>query len=332
MRNKNYNEIEEARKKRYKKKRRKENFVLVSAVCLAIIVFLGAKYTLTVFNENKTKMAKSNLSSNKNNENERNNTKDNELNNDKKNENEIDFSQNGNHIKAAESYAYDTSEMREYILSNKEYTGKKLVFLTFDDGVAPGTTDKVLDILKEKQVPATFFIVGKTLNDAAKPYLERELKEGHAIAIHSFTHDYGKLYPSRVPNPDVIKQEAEKTHNRLKELLGNNFNSKVWRYPGGHSSWPGLDAAGNGDEVLRNMGLEWIDWNCLCGDGEPLKTRPTTQEEMLKFLKKSLKYWKQQDIAVVLMHDSTGKDLTVQTLPSIIDHFKSEGYEFGILK
>ena len=217
-------------------------------------------------------------------------------------------------------------------MSKKEYTGKKMVFLTFDDGVTPGVTDKALDILKEKQVPATFFVVGKTLNDQAKPYLERQLKEGHGIAIHSFSHDYNKLYPKRVPNPATIKEEAEKTMLRLKELLGDKFNTKVWRYPGGHMSWKGLENAGNGDETLKSLGLEWIDWNSLSGDAEPLKVRPTNKEEMLKYVKTSLSYWKQQNVAVVLMHDSQGKNLTLETLSSIIDYFKSNGYEFGILK
>ena len=166
----------------------------------------------------------------------------------------------------------------------------------------------------------------------AKPYLERELKEGHGIAIHSFSHDYNKLYPKRVPNPATIKEEAEKTMLRLKELLGDKFNTRVWRYPGGHMSWKGLENAGNGDETLKSLGLEWIDWNSLSGDAEPLKVRPTNKEEMLKYVKTSLSYWKQQNVAVVLMHDSQGKNLTLETLPSIIDYFKSNGYEFGILK
>ncbi|WP_338817663.1 polysaccharide deacetylase family protein [Parvimonas micra] len=322
-------------KKKKKKRRRKENFVIITAVFLALFVFLGGKYVLSVMYQNKTQIQ------NKNNENEQKNTSDNnsegkqnttEKEPEKQDSNGIDFSESGSHIKSADSYAYDTAEIRDYIMSKKEYTGKKIVFLTFDDGVTPGITDKVLDILKEKQVPATFFIVGKTLNDQAKPYLERELKEGHGIAIHSFSHDYNKLYPNRVPNASVIKDEAEKTLSRLKELLGDKFNTGVWRYPGGHMSWKGLENAGNGDEVLKSLGLEWIDWNSLSGDAEPQKVRPTNKEEMLKYVKTSLSYWKQQNVAVVLMHDSQGKNLTVETLPSIIDYFKSNGYEFGILK
>ena len=331
FKNENKNGLKEnERKEKLKKKRRKENFILVSAVCLAIVVFLGSKYALSVYKENNSNVSQSKQNSEKQKDTitEKQTTTE-EI---KENTNGIDLSESGNFIKSAESYAYSVTEIREYILSNKEYNGKKMVFLTFDDGVTPGITDRVLDILKEKQVPATFFIVGKTLNDESKPYLERELKEGHSLAIHSFTHDYNKLYPGRVPNVNVIKEEAEKTLNRLKELLGDKFKTGVWRYPGGHMSWKGLDSQGNADEVLKQMGLEWIDWNSLNGDAEPLKTRPTTQGAMLEFVKTSLSYWKQQNVVVVLMHDSVGKELTVQTLPSIIEHFKSQGYEFGILK
>ena len=330
----NEEKIKIMRKKR-KKNRRKENFIIITAVFLALFIFLGGKYALDVIYQNKSQVQ------NKNNQNEQKETSDNnskekqsesEKETEQKDSSGIDFAESGNHIKSADSYAYDTAEIRDYIMSKKEYTGKKMVFLTFDDGVTPGVTDKALDILKEKQVPATFFVVGKTLNDQAKPYLERQLKEGHGIAIHSFSHDYNKLYPKRVPNPATIKEEAEKTMLRLKELLGDKFNTRVWRYPGGHMSWKGLENAGNGDETLKSLGLEWIDCNSLSGDAEPLKVRPTNKEEMLKYVKTSLSYWKQQNVAVVLMHDSQGKNLTLETLPSIIDYFKSNGYEFGILK
>lgn len=329
------NNKDEILKNQRKKRKKKENFIVLSAFLLAAIVFLGTKYTLNILNERKNTNISTKKNSNENNKNKNDNSDDkNEKPQDNKNNanNPLDLVENSNHTKAAAKYAYDTAEIRDYILSNKPYSGNKKVFLTFDDGVTPGITDKVLDILKEKQVPATFFIVGKTLNDGAKPYLERELKEGHAIAVHSFTHDYEILYPGRVPDVEAIKTEAEKTHNRLIELLGENFKSHVWRYPGGHLSWKGLDADGNGDDILKEMGFEWIDWNSLSGDAEPLKKRPTNEQEMMEFVKTSLTYWKQQNVVVLLMHDSQGKELTVKTLPMIIDHFKSQGFEFGILK
>lgn len=329
------NEKEKKQKQDKSEKNKKSNFVLISAVCLAIIVFLSINYALNIINENKTKISINKQEDNKE-EKDKNaelNKKDVSLKNEKENKNSnLDLSNEGGLLKSSEKYAYDTSEIRDYILSKKEYSGKKLVFLTFDDGVTPGITDKVLDVLKEKKVPATFFVVGKTLNNNSKEFLERELKEGHSIAIHSFTHDYSKLYPNRVADVNVIKNEAEKTYNRLKELLGDNFTTHVWRYPGGHMSWKDLEGENNADEVLKSMGINWIDWNCLCGDAEPLKTRPTNKEQMLNFTKKSLAYWKQKDVVVILMHDAIGKDLTLETLPDIIEYFKSDGYEFGILK
>lgn len=317
------------KKNNRKKNKKKENFIILSAFFLAAIFFLGGKYVLGVLNEQNNIKNNTKITENKKNN---TNVENKDVKIEEKKNNDLDLVENSNHINSASSYAYDTAEIRDYIMSNKEYSGNKKVFLTFDDGVTPGITDKVLDILKEKEVHATFFVVGKTLNDDAKPYLERELKEGHSIAIHSYTHDYEKLYPGRVPNPSVIKEEAEKTQNRLIELLGNNFKSHVWRYPGGHMSWKGLDGENNGDSVLKSLGLEWIDWNGMNGDAEPLKRRPTNENEMFEFVKTSIKYWKQQNVVVLLMHDSRGKDLTVKTLPKIIDHFKEQGFEFGILK
>lgn len=318
-----------------KKRKKKENFIVITAFLLAAVVFLGTKYTLGVLEERNNYSIKKQTTV----DNNKNKKVDNNVNNNSSqkdtsiiNKSNIDLVDNSNHIRSASTYAYDTAEIRDYIMSNKEYTGNKKVFLTFDDGVTPGITDKILDILKEKEVHATFFIVGKTLSDNSKPYLERELKEGHSIAIHSFTHDYEKLYPNRIPSTETIKTEAEKTQNRLRELLGDNFKSHVWRYPGGHMSWQGLENENNGDDVLKNLGMEWIDWNSMNGDAEPLNKRPTNETEMLEMVKNSLLYWKQQDVVVILMHDSPGKELTIKSLPAIIDHFKSQGFEFGILK
>lgn len=126
--------------------------------------------------------------------------------------------------------------------------------------------------------------------------MERELKEGHSIAVHSFTHSYEKLYPNRVPNPTVIKDEAQ-LWTDLKNAVGDKF--KTVGSIGGHMSWKGLDSENNGDQALRSLGLEWIDWNSLCGDAEPLKKRPTDEAGMVEFVKTSLTYWKQQNIAVI---------------------------------
>ena len=100
----------------------------------------------------------------------------------------------------------------------KENSIGKVVFLTFDDGLNHIITPKILDVLKEKKVPATFFVVGRLVNDKTKDVLERELKEGHSIALHSYTHEYSTLYPNRIAKSEAIINEAKKTEPRARPL------------------------------------------------------------------------------------------------------------------
>ena len=70
------------------------------------------------------------------------------------------------------------------------------MYLTFDDGPSKLTED-VLDVLKEKQVKATFFIVGKNLEtEQGKKILKRIVREGHAVGIHTYSHVYNRIYRS----------------------------------------------------------------------------------------------------------------------------------------
>lgn len=242
---------------------------------------------------------------------------------------------NSNHYKKAEEYAYETKEITRYIRPTTNSThidyqnGKKICFLTFDDGPNRDTTPKILDILKAKGVHGTFFAPGKNVTEDTKDILLRQLEEGHGIAMHSYTHDYDILYPNRNADTHAIINEARESIKAFQQVLGDDFYPGVWRYPGGHMSWNNLEEA---DKQLEEMNVEWIDWNCLTGDAEPKNRRPQTKEQMLEFTFDSLKYFYEQEIVVVLMHDAQGKDLTVEALPEIIDQFKDKGYEFGILK
>ena len=83
--------------------------------------------------------------------------------------------------------------------------GEKRVFLTFDDGPS-ATTESVLDILKEKQVCATFFVVGAENNQKSLPLLQRMTAEGHQIGLHSYSHSYKTIYESTTAFWADIKQ------------------------------------------------------------------------------------------------------------------------------
>ena len=240
------------------------------------------------------------------------------------------ISKDSSHITQADSYAYPAEEIRDYIRGEKDYTGKdKLVFLTFDDGPNNTITPGILDILKRNQVHGTFFVVGKSVTENHEDVLRKTILNGNSIAIHSFSHDYSTLYPGRTADAQTIVDEAVLTQKRLKKIFGDDFTSHVFRYPGGHMSWAGINAS---DAALKDRGITWIDWNALTGDAEPLRVRPKDENEQVQYLDTSLNQNKHTEVAVVLMHDASTKPLTLKSLPLVINYFKERDYKFCILK
>lgn len=319
--------MREEREARRKRKRRKK--IINSIVLLVFVLAVGSLVAVKVANSEQSLNPKVAENSSK---------KSNKKNAEKKEEPKQDpnkLMKGSNHILKADSYAYDAKTISQFIRPTKSEgyvkntDNKKICFLTFDDGPNHSITPQVLDVLKKENVPATFFVVGKHVSQDTKDILERQLNEGHAIALHSFEHDYSKLYPGRVANSDRIKKEAEMAQKALQDVLGPDFKTSVWRYPGGHMSWQQLKP---GDDALESLGIHWIDWNSLVGDAEPKSRRPTTVEGMVEFANTSLTYQAEQDLVVVLCHDAPGKQLTVDSLSAIIKNFKDKGYEFGILK
>lgn len=233
-------------------------------------------------------------------------------------------------------YEFSAKEIRK-LSETSGYKGKKIAFLTFDDGPNHEITPGVLDVLKSKGAHATFFMVGNRIGPGTADVVHRVIHEGHAIATHSFSHDYDYLYPDRNPNPDAVVGEYHKSMRALKDILGEDFDTKVFRYPGGHLSWreEGLQRT---DEALANEGVAWIDWNTMNGDAQmewsdnPNEViRPTTVEEAVHNFDKSTIFTSNPDIAVILMHDAPDKHLTLEALPALIDHLIELGYEFGTL-
>jgi len=243
-----------------------------------------------------------------------------------------DLVENSNHIHSAAEYAYSTEDVRNWITGTEAYTGEKIAFLTFDDGPSPENTGKILDILEEKDVAATFFVIGTSIDNSGQSgtVINRILDEGNAVALHSYTHVYEKLYPGKTGDKEFIKSELDQLQERIREVTGKeNFKSGVFRYPGGHMTWDGIDEV---DAYLKEDGIEYIDWNAMNGDSEPTARRPKDPEALANFVLESLVFSKVKDVVVVLMHDAENKTMTTESLPMIIDQLKEEGYKFGILK
>lgn len=234
-------------------------------------------------------------------------------------------------------YEYSAKEIRE-LSEASNYNGKKIAFLTFDDGPNHEITPGVLDVLKSEGVHATFFMVGNSIGSDTADIIKRVVDEGHSVATHSYSHDYDYLYPNRNPNPDAVIKEYNQSISALKNILGDNFDTKVFRYPGGHLSW-NQDGLEKTDAALEKLGVTWIDWNTMNGDAQmessdnPIEViRPTNVSEAVNNFDKSTRFTSNPDIAVVLMHDAPDKHLTLESLPALIDHLRDLGYEFGTLK
>lgn len=229
-----------------------------------------------------------------------------------------------NHIASANSYAYSAATVHTEMTGTPTTINHKVVFLTFDDGVNTSMTPRVLSVLQKYGVHATFFIVGNTINATTAPVLRQEYDSGHGIAIHSFTHQYHFNAPG---NSGAALQEYQQTLAAMKNVLGANFDSKVWRYPGGHMSWRGL---ADSDAKLNAQGITWMDWNAAVGDALG-SSGPKTAQAMLQYHAASITAFPQSNVEVVLIHDAVGKELSLAILPQIIQYYQQRQYQFGIL-
>lgn len=206
--------------------------------------------------------------------------------------------------------------------------GKKIAYLTFDDGPSTEVTGQILETLKENNVKATFFILGSNVekSDKQKELLKEMVMEGHAIGNHGYCHDYSVLYPGRVADTTAFMNDMKKSEDVMKSVLGDDFSTKVIRFPGGHMSWNTKSL----DPILEQEGYSYIDWNTLNGDAE---SNGRTTEQLISRLQGSVSDLAgNDDVLVILMHDTNAKEATAQSLQETINYLKSLGYEFRTLK
>ncbi|ALP36960.1 xylanase deacetylase [Paenibacillus sp. IHB B 3084] len=208
--------------------------------------------------------------------------------------------------------------------------GKKVAYLSFDDGPSVTVTPQILDILKKQKVKATFFVVGKEAdeNEHTKNIIKRIVAEGHAIGNHTYSHNYKYLYPHKTVSTNNVMQDIEKNNQTLKSILGPDFSTRAIRFPGGHMTWKKNDPKGMGalDAALLKKDYHQVDWNVLTKDAEgPSKKANGLINQFIKTVKGREK-------AVILMHDTYGKEETAKALPTIIEYLKKQGYEFKIMK
>lgn len=197
--------------------------------------------------------------------------------------------------------------------TSKENKGKHVVHLTFDDGPSQNTP-KVLDILDEYNVKATFFVVYVD-EEPYSDYYKEIVDRGHTIAIHTASHNYKKIYAS----VDAYLEDFNKVYSYVYEKTGEK--PTLFRYPGGSTNCASYSSGRAIMEEMNRRGFTYYDWNVSSGDGGFQATRDTIYDWVTS---KATKL----DESVVLMHDSGGKAETVAALPSIISTLKNAGCTF----
>ncbi len=218
--------------------------------------------------------------------------------------------------KHANPFTEEQMQAVENIYSSEE----KRVFLTFDDGPTQAVTPHILDLLKQENIKATFFVLGNRVK-ANPELIQREFEEGHYIANHGYSHKYSQIYK----NIQNVLDEYNTTEQYIQEALQNpNYHSKVFRFPGGSQGGYYSKIKSQAKQYLRQNGIVSVDWNALSKDAEGANTK----EELLQNVIATIG---QKQSVVILMHDASDKILTYETLPDVIQYLRDNGYTFKTL-
>ena len=191
-----------------------------------------------------------------------------------------------------------------------KYEGIK-VYLTFDDGPSIYSND-ILNILDEYDVKATFFVNGKT-DWSSKEIYRRIVNEGHTLGMHSYSHDYGVIYNSL----DEFENDFTKLWNLLYDVTGHK--ATIYRFPGGSLNYVNRNGMDEFIRFLNEKSIKYYDWNVVNGDASGIEyTKEQLEDNVLNGIES-------KKTAIVLMHDTSSKRATVESLPELIESLLSEG-------
>lgn len=184
------------------------------------------------------------------------------------------------------------------------HSGLHKVYLTFDDGPSI-YTNEILDILKEYNVKATFFVVGKN-KEAYEDVYRRILEEGHTLGMHSYSHVYQEVYGSK----EAFIRDVNTLQDYLHEVTGEYPD--IYRFPGGSSNRVSTVDMEELKQYLTEIGVTWYDWNVSSGDA----TGRLSKEKVVQNCTAGLENYGE---AVILLHDAADKKSTVEALPEVIE-------------
>ena len=204
----------------------------------------------------------------------------------------------------------DRQQLRQFDAAYLGDPSQKVLYLTFDAGYENGSTEKILDILKEQQVSAAFFLVGNYIEKNAD-LVRRMEAEGHIVGNHTMHHkDMSKL-----TDEAAFAKELQDLEALYQETVGKPM-PKYYRPPQGIYSQDNLRLAQKLGYRTVFWSLAYVDWNN--------DSQPTREQAFAKLLPRT------HPGAVILLH-STSKT-NAEILGELIEKWRAEGYRFGTLE
>lgn len=190
--------------------------------------------------------------------------------------------------------------------AGKDEGDKKPIYLTFDSGYENGYTAEILDILKEKKVPAAFFLVGNYIEENPE-LVKRMVAEGHIVGNHTMHHPD----MSAIADEEAFKKEITELEETYKTVVGKEI-PKFYRPPQGKYSEANLQQAYRLGYTTLFWSLAYVDW---------LENDQPDETESINLLNKRI-----HPGAIVLLHSTSKTNSKI--LAQLIDDWKEQGYEF----
>lgn len=184
------------------------------------------------------------------------------------------------------------------------FLNPKTMYLTFDDGPSEENTDKVLDVLKERNIKATFFVIGEYVEKYPET-ARRIVEEGHTIGIHCNVHNYKKLYESA----DSYLEDFEQAYQTVLEVTG--VEAKLFRFPGGSVNAYNKEVCEEIIEEMEERGFIYYDWNASLEDATGAEKAPDA------LIENAVSTTLGRQKIVMLAHDRVGN--TALALDEMID-------------
>lgn len=294
------------------------SLIIITSLCLNGCTLFDKTKETSFFNNEQTAQDKSNNKTNSdssnNDSNIDNNSKDNSINNYSNKDNEIVswfYIPNDTHTtpQINPKLTYDLSTY-DAIYNGEVNKNSKTLYLTFDEGYENGYTSKILDILKEKNVKAVFFVTSYYLEKNPE-LVKRMVAEGHIVGNHSKSH---VSMPTLTSDINKFKEEFSDVKSKYKKITGLNMKN-LFRPPMGYYSEKSL-------AMTKELGYTSVFWSFAYDDWDT-KNQPESSYAKNKILDNL------HNGSILLLHAVSKANTEI--LGEVIDSARASGYEFKLL-